>query len=363
MPKLPDIEYAVVTQGPPNATQAFGALAQGFSVMQDIQTKAMNAFAQEQAKAQMATASAVYESSLNPLETELDNTPYLSPAQIKSMVGDGVMPAHVSEAIQMAQKPGRDDTEAVIPTYLVAGAIHKEVAKRLAESVSSDIYSPNARSEFQRQITQDIIHRSTRMESKMAEQFAATIAAEKLASYEMRARVAGTDEQWNAIQRDIQADGSLSPVVKIRAKDKFADLQATQGLQREAASLAEEALGAGRDGITPWVDAGKATEAFEKSVVGKKPLVAEAARQKFTVSLEQNERPCGTRRMPIQLLGSRPAIRPRLWPEPHVGRLQGAVGPRQGTGRGKASREPQAHQGVGCCGPPLERGRTPARRR
>ncbi|MEY2667784.1 MAG: hypothetical protein RJA59_422, partial [Pseudomonadota bacterium] len=29
MPKLPDIEYAVVTQGPPNAMQAFGAVAQG----------------------------------------------------------------------------------------------------------------------------------------------------------------------------------------------------------------------------------------------------------------------------------------------------------------------------------------------
>jgi hypothetical protein len=42
--------------------------------------------------------------------------------------------------------------------------------------------------------------------------------------------------------------------------------------------------------VTPWIDAGKATAAFEKSVEGKDPVVAEAARAKFTQSLEQNER-------------------------------------------------------------------------
>ena len=91
MPKLPDIEYAVVTQGPPNWSQALGSVGNAFEKLQEISHQATMSYAEEQAKTQVSEASLLVEQGLADTEQKLKK-PYLSPAEVKSAFPNGAPP-------------------------------------------------------------------------------------------------------------------------------------------------------------------------------------------------------------------------------------------------------------------------------
>jgi hypothetical protein len=115
------------------------------------------------------------------------------------------------------------------------------------------------------------------------------MAAKTLAIADTRARNAASDAEWASVFSDVQNSGWLSPVQKEKALAHYMALRDERGKKVKAAGIAEGALKSGQDGITPWVDPGKAQAAFEASIAGEKdPLVVEDARQRFTQALAQN---------------------------------------------------------------------------
>jgi hypothetical protein len=284
MAKLPDIEYAVVTQGPPNPAQALGSLAHGIEALGEAGNKLSLAFAEEQAKSQISEASLIYEQGLAQDEAVLKSKPFLSRKQVEEALGGSVPP----EVQSTLERHENQDAETV-PTWEVGAAIHAASAKRLAEESSRLIYSPRAKAEYERRIAAESLHRNVRVNQEMLSQGAELNAAKDVSLAEARARIAETPGDWAKVYATVESSGWLSPAQKEKFAAHFADLQATKGKARDAAGLAEDALAAGRDAITPWVDASKAQEAFEKSVAGKDPLVVESARQRFTLALSQSE--------------------------------------------------------------------------
>ena len=284
MPKLPDIEYSVTTQGPPNPAQAFGSLAAGVEALGEAGNRLSLAFAEEQAKSQISEASLIYEQGLAQDEAVLDAKPYLSRKVVEEALG-GQVPPEVQATLDRHQ----DADAETIPTWEVGAAIHAASAKRLAEESAKAIYSPRAREEYMRRAAAESLSRNVRVNRKMLEQGAEFNAAKDISIAEALSRTAVSPYTWAKLTATVENSGWLSPAQKVQLHAKFAGLQATQGKQREAAGIAEGALGAGRDGLTPWVDAGKAQAAFEKSIQGKDPLVVEDARQRFTQALHQAE--------------------------------------------------------------------------
>lgn len=282
MPKLPDIEYNVTVQGPPNVAQAFNSLADGMSAFGEVAHQAFMAYAEEQAKTQVSEASLILESGLADAEAKL-RKPYLTPAEVTSAFPGGVPPE-----LQTILERHQDKDAPSVPTHEVGAAIHAEVGKNLQENARGLIYSPKARAEFERRAESESLQRNIRVNQAMLEQGAELNAAKDVSLAEARARSAQTPGDWAKVYTAIETSGWLSPAQKEKYAAHFAGLQATQGKQRDAATIAEGALATGRDGITPWVDAGKAQAAFEKGIEGQDPLVAEGARSRFTQALEQN---------------------------------------------------------------------------
>jgi hypothetical protein len=283
MPKLPDIEYAVVTQGPPNPMQAFGAVAQGIEALDAVTSRAAASYAEELAKTQVSEASLLVEQGLADTEQKLQK-PYLTPEEVKSAFPNGVPP---EIATILGRYEGAGD--AAVPTHEVGSAIHAEVGKQLTAQATPLVYNPARRAEFERRLAAETLHRNVRVSQAMMSQGAELNAAKDISLAEARARVAVTPSDWAKVYTGIENSGWLSPAQKVKLAEHFAGLQDTQGKQRTAAGLAETALAAGRDGVSPWLDTAKANEAFEKSIIGKDPLVVEDARQRYAVALSQNE--------------------------------------------------------------------------
>ena len=220
MPKLPEIDYAVVTQGPPNTMQAWGSVAGAFDQLSDIGHRAAMAFAEEQAKTQRSEASLLLEQGLGQVETALTTKPYLSRKEVLGAFGDAV-PPDVRQLVDAAP----DDESPTIETWRVGPAIHQAAARRLAEDAAPRISAPKVRADFEQRAAAETLQRSIRFEQRMVAQGVELNKAKTLALAEARASEAVTEEEWNRVVSDVQGSGWLSPAEKLVALKKLEDLR------------------------------------------------------------------------------------------------------------------------------------------
>jgi hypothetical protein len=242
MPKLPDIEYAVVTQGPPNPMQAFGAVAQGIEALDAVTSRAAASYADELAKTQVSEASLLVEQGLADTEQKLQK-PYLTPEEVKSAFPNGVPP---EIATILGRYEGAGD--AAVPTHEVGSAIHAEVGKQLTAQATPRVYNPARRAEFERRLAAETLHRNVRVSQAMMAQGAEVNAARSLAVWEqtLNALPAATDAAssaaWAKLRNDISSSGLIPPAKKLELVAKVDEAKAARPVYDAIQSNNPEAL-------------------------------------------------------------------------------------------------------------------------
>lgn len=175
MAKLPELETAPVSTegssaiGQVNAARraTFGTIEQGLLVM-----------GQELVKSQMQRATADVSKGLNDIELDLEANRTFSTKQVRDSLGaayESLSPAVRSQLTKKVLDPqtgemveqDRDD----IPSWLVAGPIFDERAKKILSDTSQQFSSQGWAAEFQDKAQQEILQRKLKIGQKQVKEF------------------------------------------------------------------------------------------------------------------------------------------------------------------------------------------------
>jgi hypothetical protein len=248
--KLPEIEYGPV-QGSAAALGQVGEAARGLS---DTVAKGLQAFGQELIKTQTQRAAADVRAGLVKLEEELNARRYIPEEEARQRLGDAfdALPGHQRAQRTVVKDPATGQDVAVLPTWVVAGALYDAHSKELVQKASEGITGPGWQASFQDAARAEIAGESHRFRT---------------------AQLTAMLEDQKAQQR-----GTVQQYVRLGAHDRALDTieQSDAFSQGEKALLREQVLKDQGDENLIAAAEQKATELEQKHQADPKGAMEEA---------------------------------------------------------------------------------------